>query len=139
MAISQDLISENEFNKNNPTKEILPSSGIYSQTPYATQVYANDLPNSTVPNTGIQITTTTTPPSPGAVAYNPSNQHSFFITATGRAPPLDKALLNDSNFFIDDMLIFNNYIHHDGSFEFNPQSFLEQSIVTFNIYNLGNR
>jgi hypothetical protein len=127
---------------NNPSKEIWASSGVHSRVPYAAQSYAPDIPNSLAPNTGIQTTTTTTTRSPDdPTAYNPINQHSFYITLTGVQPPLNKALINDGNYFIDDMLVFNKYISYDSRklITFDPESFLKESIVNFNIYSLEYR
>jgi len=139
MVIQNDIFSQNQFNKNNPTKEIFPSSGIYDQKPYAPQAYAPDRPNTIIPNTGIQVTTTSTTRPPDANQYNPQTDHAFRVAATGRVPPLNRALLTDSNYFVDDMLVFNDYIHYNRSIRFNPQSFLEQAIVSFNRYSLENR
>jgi hypothetical protein len=106
---------------NNPTKEILASSGIFVRPPesgiLAPRLFAVDLPNSFFANTGIQQTTTsTTPrPPPGNVFDN----------------------LSSGNFFIDDMLVFNKYIHYDTKSSlktFDPQSFLQESIGGFNMY-----
>lgn len=116
-------------NKNNPTKEILASSGIWDEKLYAPTLFATDIPNSIEPNTGINTTTTsTTTPNPN-------------IANSGSQPDLGPT--SSGNFIIDDMLIFNKYIHYSkGSFEsvrtFNPQTFLTQSVVTFNIYNSNN-
>ena len=106
---------------NNPTKEIIASSGIFVRPPesgiLAPDLFAVDRPNSLIANTGIQKTTTSTTPTPpgGNVFGN----------------------LSSGNFFIDDMLVFNKYIHYDtkGSVKtFDPQSFLQESIGGFNIY-----
>jgi hypothetical protein len=102
---------------NNPTKEILASSGIFDQKPLAPRLFEVDRPNIVPANTGIQQTTTsTTPrPQPGNVFDN----------------------LSSGNFFIDDMLVFNKYIHYDTKSSlktFDPQSFLQESIGGFNIY-----
>lgn len=115
-------------NKNNPTKEILASSGIWDGQTYAPTLFAPDISDSTVPNTGINTTTTTT----STTTYNP--------LVSGTQPDLGP--ISSGNFIIDDMLIFNKYIHYSkGSFgsvrTFNPQTFLTQSVVTFNIYNLN--
>lgn len=112
-------------NYNNPTKEIFASSGIFSGKTLAPRVYAIDIPSSPVPNTGTQITTTT--------------------TTTTRAPEITPNLLmglGSGNYFIDDMLVFNNYIHYDTKNAlkvFNPQSLLEQSVTAFNAYSLEYR
>lgn len=107
---------------NNPTKEILASSGIFVRPPesgiLAPSLFAVDLPNSLIANTGIQKTTTstTTTPIPGARVFDN---------------------LSSGNFFIDDMLVFNKYIHYDtkGSLKtFDPQSFLQESVDGFNAY-----
>jgi hypothetical protein len=107
---------------NNPTKEILASSGIFVRPPesgiLAPALFAVDLPNSLIANTGIQKTTTSTTPRP---------------TVGGRV--FDN--LSSGNFFIDDMLVFNKYIHYDTKQAlktFDPQSFLQESIGGFNIY-----
>jgi hypothetical protein len=82
-------------NKNNPTKEIFASSGIYDEIAYAQQPYASDIPNSVTANTGINTTTTT--------------------TSTTTTTPSPSGLTPLSSFvpFIHDILIFNNYIHYD--------------------------
>lgn len=142
MAIDPLEIPYDSNATNNPSKEIWASSGIHTQIPYASQAYAPDIPNSLVPNTGIQTTTTTTTLNPdNPESYNPFNKHSFNITLTGIAPPLNKALLGDGNYFIDDMLVFNKYISYDTRTlrTFDPESFLKQSIVNFNIYSLEYR
>lgn len=125
-------------NKNNPSKELLGASGIYGGQfsgstnqliigdPQTGQgFYSADQPNtqSHIPNTGqypFQVTTTP----------NPNPRHAF----------LDSAL-SSGNRFIDDMLVFNNYVHYVGPpiKTFDPQSFMQQSVVSFNMYNLGNR
>jgi hypothetical protein len=126
-------------NNNNPSKEILASSGIYDKIRYANQIYFADRPGQLVPNTGIVLTT----PPPGApdprvpTAYAPHLNHTFRITVPNRQFP--RALLNGGNFFIDDMLVFNKYIHYDDKGPvktFDPQSFLQESVVRFNAYSL---
>lgn len=108
---------------NNPSKEIFAASGIYEQgiVPFFTSYYAPDLPNSPYPNKGIlDFPIITTPP--------PNIQDNLKMDLTG------------GNFFIDDMLVFNKYIHYTSPLKtFDPQSFLQQSVVTFNIYSLENR
>lgn len=125
------------INKNNPSKELLGASGIYESKfdggtnnliagdPQAGQgFYALDLPGalSHIPNTGqYPFSTTTTP--------NPNPRHAFI-----------DSMLSSGNMFIDDMLVFNNYIHYALPFRsFDSQSFLQQSVVSFNAYNLDNR
>ena len=102
-------------NTNNPSKEILASSGIYDKVVYAPIRYAVDRPG-LIPNTGI-VTTTPSPAmqkNPATPAsYSPHLEHSFRITALGREPGLERAMLSDGNYFIDDMLVFNKYIHYD--------------------------
>lgn len=114
-------------NYNNPTKEILAASGIYSGISYAATPYANDINNSTSPNTG---RVSTTPPAATTTAH-PSG-HSLFA-----------ADIRSGSAYIDDMLIFNDYIHHHAVFgsvlRFNVESFLQQSIVNFNVYSLEYR
>lgn len=114
-------------NTNNPTKEILASSGIWDETAYAPTPFANDIPNSTGPNTLRNTTTTTTS------TVDPN------VAVSGTDPYLGP--ISSGNLVIDDMLVFNKYIHYNkkgGSvITFHPQSFLEQSIVTFNIYNMA--
>jgi hypothetical protein len=84
-------------NKNNPTKEIFASSGIYDEIAYAQQPYASDIPNSVTANAGINTTTTST------------------TSTTTTIGPESSGLLPLSSFvpFIHDILIFNNYIHYD--------------------------
>lgn len=58
--------------------------------------------------------------------------------------PLSSGTLTSSGtYYIDDMLVFNNYIHYapgrSGVMAFNPQASLQQSIVNFNIYSLEYR
>lgn len=112
-------------NFNNPTKEIFASSGIFTGEILAPSPYAVDIPQFSGPNTGIQITTTT--------------------TTTTRAPEITSNLLmglGSGNYFIDDMLVFNNYIHYDTKNSiktFNPQGLLEQSVTAFNAYSLEYR
>lgn len=130
------------LNDNNPSKEIWASSGIYNEKSYAPLPYASDNNKSLVSNTGIQITTTTTTKNPdNSFSYSPHLDHSFNIQLNGISAPLNKAMLSDSNYFIDDMLVFNKYISYDPRrlVTFDPQSFLEQSIVNFNIYSLEYR
>lgn len=133
-------------NINNPSKEILASSGIYDKVVYAPLLYATDRAGQLIPNAGIVTTT----PSPAAIqknpaipfAYSPHLEHSFRVTAPGREPGLERAMLSDSNYFVDDMLVFNKYIHYDvnGPLKtFDPQSFLQEAIVQFNIYGLEYR
>lgn len=139
MPIDQSVILTNT---NNPSKEIWASSGVHSQIPYATQPYAPDIPNSLIPNTGIQLTTTTPVPNPDLIgSYDPLNQHAFNMTLPDISPPLNRALLGDGNYFIDDMLVFNKYISYDTRklITFDPESFLKESIVKFNIYSLEYR
>jgi hypothetical protein len=142
MPIDPSILPINPQNTNNPSKEIWASSGVHSQVPYAAQPYAPDIPNSLVLNTGIQTTTTTTTLNPDAPAsYNPITQHSFYIALTGVNPPLNRALISDGNYFIEDMLVFNKYISYDSRklITFDPESFLKESIVNFNIYSLEYR
>jgi hypothetical protein len=113
---------------NNPTKEILASSGIYDGKILSNKLYANDLPNSTIANTGINVTSTTT----------------SSTTSSTTPSPTSDWLLSSGNYFIDDMLVFNNYIHYDsdmfgGIRTFDPQSFLEQATATFNVYSMEYR
>jgi hypothetical protein len=112
-------------NKNNPSKEIFAASGIYNDDigPLNGNVYAPDLPNNFFPNEGTASTTTTPPDS--NIEQLPN--------------ALFSSDLRGGNYFIDDMQVFNNYRHYVNGLQFNPQSFLEQSIVTFNIYNLDKR
>jgi len=141
MAIDQSTITV-PLNDNNPSKEIWASSGIYNEKPYASLPYASDVPQSLVSNTGIQITTTSTTKNPDSpVSYSPNADHSFRISLQGINAPLNKAMLSDSNYFVDDMLVFNKYISYNDKryITFDPQSFLEQSIVNFNIYSLEYR
>lgn len=108
-------------NKNNPTKEILASSGIWEEKPYALTLFASDIPNVLVPNTGINSTTTTT--------AAPST--------SGSIPYLGISTISSGNYYIDNMLIFNSYHHYDTKNQlrkFDPQTFLQQSIKFFNIY-----
>lgn len=111
-------------NKNNPTKEILASSGIWDNTPYAPTPYAVDIPNSLVPNTGINTTTTSSTTSSTTSPPSSGSDPSFGIISSG-------------NLYIDDMLIFNDYIHYastTGIKRFNPQTFLQQAVTAFNAY-----
>jgi hypothetical protein len=115
------------LNNNNPTKEIWASSGIYTKEVYSNQPYANDLPLSFDGNTARNSTSTTPTP-----ASNPLNNALF------------SADLTIPYKYVDDIVIFNNYIHYSstitgGMTTFNPQSFLEQATNTFNAYNLENR
>jgi len=144
MAINPPYVPE--LNNNNPSKELLASSGIYDGIVYSqdpSNIYFPDKPNLTIANTGIQRTTTSTTPRPDPTAYRPDSQHAFRITVPSRTPPLNQAMLNDYNLFIDDMEVFNKYIHHDKMggqvITFDPKSFLEESIVNFNIYSLEYR
>jgi hypothetical protein len=112
-------------NINNPTKEILASSGIYDGKVLSNKLYADDLSNSIIANTGINSTTTST-----TTTFNPSNV------------PFNN--LSNPGYFVDDMLVFNNYIHYDSDMfgairTFNPRSFLEQANVTFNAYSMEYR
>jgi hypothetical protein len=108
------------YDINNPTKEILASSGIFDGKTYAPLPYAVDVPISWISNTGIQTTTTTTP--------QPSLITGAGVFASG---------LSSGNYFIDDMLIFNDYIHYAGTpRRFNTQRFLQEAVVAFNIYSL---
>jgi len=115
----------NQKNVNNPSREILSASGLYSN-PQSTN-YAEDKPNSPAPNWDTASTTTQQPTLPSA-----------------RNALADSDLRN-GNYFIDDMQVFNNYIHYSANpttlsaIQFNPQAFLQQSIVTFNIYSLEYR
>lgn len=122
-----------ENNNNNPTKEILASTGIYNGEIYSPTPYATDLPGITAANTGINVTTTTT-------------------TTLAPAGPLNNALfvsdLSSGNYYIDDMLVFNKYIHYSSNvmgtitgkvISFDPESFLQQATNTFNAYSLENR
>lgn len=124
--MSIDPPENNGLNLNNPTKEIFQSrSGVFDGTIIGTFPYAPDIGNSILPNTGVATTSTTT-----STTEPPTN--------------LNHALLNfplgSSNRYIDDILVFNPYIHYDGTGRsFNPQSFLQQSLSTFNAYNFGNR
>lgn len=120
--------------KNNPSKEIIAGSGIYSQIAYGVAVggkyYAADLPNSLVPNSGVFITTTST-----STTQPPGNSHALYFSK----------LSNTSMHIIDDMNVINNYIHYvpagqpPGLKTFDPRSFLAQSIVNFNIYSIAYR
>lgn len=128
-------------NNNNPSKEIWASSGIYDQKAYKNPpIYYPDASNSLLANTGISVTTSSTT-QPPENAYQPHSDHTFRIVAPGRTPPLNKVLLSDSNYFIDDMLVFNDYIHYDDKkpVRFNPQAFLEAAVVSFNIYSMEYR
>jgi hypothetical protein len=115
------------FNFNNPSKEIWAStpSGIFHPIFSAITPYAPDIPLSNFPNTSWQTTTTS--------------------TTTTRAPEITSNLLlglGSGNYFIDDMLVFNSYIHYDTKSSiksFNPQSLLEQSVTAFNAYSLEYR
>lgn len=119
-----------ENNSNNPTKEIFASSDIYTGEVYAPTAYANDIPNSVIANTGINTTTTT------STTSNPLNNALF------------SSNLTNHNYYIDDMLVFNKYIHYSSSvigkvtgklITFDPESFLQQATNTFNAYSLENR
>lgn len=118
-------ITPNYSDINNPSKEILAASGIYERgvVPYRASYYAPDQPNSVLPNTGIlSLNVITTTPSPVDGVWSNG------MDLTGNI------------FFIDDMLVFNNYIHYTPPLKtFDPQSFLQESVVTFNVYNSGNR
>jgi hypothetical protein len=125
-------------NINNPTKEIFGASGIYvNDTFRGLQValivgdpqvgsgfYAPDMPGqqSHIPNTGEYLAPVTTTP-------NPIPEPHAFADAN----------MSFGNRFIDDMVVINNYIHYGPLFVINPTSFLQEAIVTFNQYNLGNR
>lgn len=137
-------------NNNNPSKEILASSGIYDKINYAPTRYAIDRPGQIVPNTGI-VTTTPSPfllpslsnpalPIPPEL-YSPQTEHAFRRNVVPRLVGLRTAALSDGNYFIDDMLVFNKYIHYDSPpvKTFDPQSFLQEAIVQFNIYSLEYR
>lgn len=145
MAINPPYVPD--LNNNNPSKELLASSGIYDGIVYSSSpnnTYFPDRTDSPVANTGIQRTTTSTTPRPDSNAYRPDSDHALRITVPGRTPPLNQAMLNDYNLFIDDMEVFNKYIHYDnnltgGVLTFDPQSFLEQAIVNFNLYSLEYR
>jgi len=139
MPLPQQINTIISQNNNNPSKEILASSGIYDKISYANRKYANDFPDQTIPNTGIVVTT----PPPGApdsritTAYAPHLNHTFRISVPDKQLPT--ALLNGGNFFIDDMLVFNKYVHYESSGPvrtFDPQSFLQQSVANFNVYSL---
>lgn len=112
-------------NINNPSKEIFAASGIYEKgtVPLLGSYYAPDEPNSILPNTGVlNLEVVTTPPPQGGEDW------SLGMDLTG------------GNFFIDDMLVFNKYIHYTLPLKtFDPQSFLQESVVTFNVYNFGDR
>lgn len=125
---SYPFLFQNEFdyykNHNNPSKEILASSGIWDEKPYAPFPYADDIPKSLIANTGINTTTTTT------TSTTPN-----VISTSGSEPIL--GVLSSGTFSIDDMLVFNNYIHYDVNNtlrSFNTQTFLEQAITTFNVF-----
>lgn len=110
-------------NDNNPTKEILASFGIFNNIQYASLPYASDNPNNTASNTGINTTTTTTTVQP---QYSPSG--SLYVAN----------LTTSSRDSIDDMLIFNDYIHYYKKnnivIQYNTRSFLQKSNVAFNMY-----
>lgn len=115
-------------NFNNPTKEIWASSGIFSGERYSDKPYAVDLPNSNIPNTGINTTTTST-----TTTISPSLQlqNALFYSE-----------LSSGTYLIDNLLVFNKYIHYGGItpvVTFNPETFLTESIVKFNLYSLQYR
>lgn len=127
-----DLPETGVNNLNNPSKEIFQScSGVYDGSLIGPAPYALDLPNSLNPNNFVAYTTpgpTTAPTLPPGNVNNALNN------------------LNLSNGirFVDDMLVFNPYIHYVGPpttpiRTFNPQSFLQQSLASFNAYNFSNR
>lgn len=114
-------IPPDSLNFNNPSKEIFAASGIYetNQIIGNPPFYADDLPGF-APNTGIK---------PVNTIAQPLTTNALF-----------SADLSRSNRFIDDMIIFNDYIHYgQPSIRFNPEFFLQQSVVSFNMYNLENR
>ena len=145
MAFNYQPIN-NPKNYNNPSKELLNASGIYEDKPRNPNPtgYSPDRINSPISNTGILPPTLTTTVNPNATGtytpYHPNFGNIFNAQIRPRVPPLDRAMLNDHNVFIDDMQVFNNYIHYsqaEGRYiAFNPQSFLEEAVVTFNRYSL---
>lgn len=86
---------------NNPSKEILASSGIYDKKLYSSHVYAPNFPNNTVQNTGV-ATTTIDPNIP--TIYAPHSNHIFHIQS------LNLNLSTSDSDTIDDMYIINPYI-----------------------------
>lgn len=123
-----DLPEIDGYNLNNPTKEIFQScSGVFDGRIIGPVPYAVDIPNSLVPNTGVASTyPPTTTPLPRSDVDN----------------GLKNLNLSSGIGFVGDMLVFNSYIHYDTKKSlrtFNPQSFLEQSLSTFNAYNFSNR
>lgn len=115
------------YQKNNPTKEIWASSGIFTGAVYAPTPYAIDIPDNTLANTGRNTTSTTSSTTPA-----PSS-NALFVSD-----------LSNHNYYIDDMLVFNKYIHYASGIggmvrTFDPESFLQQATNTFNAYSLENR
>lgn len=125
--------------QNNPSKEIIAGSGIYSkvqyglpntseffnrQTPY---FYKADFPNTNIPNVYNFVTTT-----PEPLNFSQIIPHAL----------RDSQLSNTSIHRIDDMNVINKYIHYvpagtpPGLKTFDPRTFLAQSIVNFNIYSV---
>lgn len=129
--MSLPIISQPTNNTNNPTKEIWSSSGnIFDNSKYSDRPFANDAPG-LISNININTTSTTTTTLP------PSN-------LIKNIPPFPSADLTNHNYYIDDMLVFNKYIHYSQKIgqnviTFDPESFLEQTTKTFNIYSLENR
>lgn len=129
--MSLPIIPQPTNNINNPTKEIWSSSGnIFDNAKYSNRPFANDAPGL---NSNINLNTTTT--STTTTTLPPNNLLSKNI------PP--SADLTNHNYYIDDMLVFNKYIHYSHKIgqliTFDPESFLEQTTKTFNIYSLENR
>lgn len=120
-----------------PSKEVLASSGVFNKELYNYTLYAPNIQNGN--NLNVAITTTVAPPNPEIpIEYQPNLTHSFAMTGVGLE--YQNALLRrSSDVPISDMSVFNNYYHYDGGISFNPQSFLEQSIVVFNVYSLEYR
>lgn len=121
---------------NNPSREIVAGSGLYTKTQYGTPrsptplnspdspdpiFYASDVPNSLAQNPNIFTTTTSTLP--------PRVNHAL----------QNAKLSNTDMHIIDDMLVFNNYVHYYGNIQFNPRSFLAQANVNFNLYSMEYR
>lgn len=109
-----------DLNKNNPSKELFANSGIYDGSIYAQSPYADDIPNSLVPNTGIRSTTIL------SAIPNP-NSHSI-IPASGYHNNFQTAMLNGS---IPEFLSSAKW--SDESQGFVQQTFLGASIRSFNM------
>ena len=123
-----------------PSRELIPSSGIFEKKLYSTiNNFAPDQVNNINPNNYVNITTTSTTLDPNnAFSYRPDINHSFVLNTPGRIYP--NTLLSTADYSpFTDMSVFNNYYHYTGNINFNPQTFLEQSVVVFNIYSLEYR